>query len=159
MKELNDFIIEKLVINKDIQSPEKENKEILNIVEKVFIYKTNREDLLIDYILEHFAERLSLLIKKSKISNKTLDSTETYDIFYKEFDRKIRSEQVEGFKEIYKEIPNIWEKFTSVFLKSGIRRKMVEDMFGTGEFPIVTIYAKLGKKDNDFSEVYYTISR
>lgn len=152
MKEIDNYIVEKLKINKDSKPIDYNNNK--KIVDKIFCYFTNRKELIIDYILHNFAEKCAYLLR----DNPNLNSLETYNIFKEKF-YSDNDYNKDGYKLIYHEIPNLYNDFTSIFQNSRIKRQTVEEMFGPGEFPIVYIYAKLGNNKDKFSEVFYTIDR
>ena len=152
MKEIDNYIIEKLKINKDSKPVDYNNN--IKIVDRIFAYQTARKELIIDYILQNFAEKCAYLLR----DNPNLNSLETYDIFKEKF-YSDNDDNRDGYKLIYHEIPNLYNDFTSIFQNSRIKRQSVEEMFGPGEFPIVYIYAKLAKKTGEFSQVFYTIDR
>ena len=152
MKGINNYIFEKLKINKDSKPVDYSNN--IKIVDRIFAYQTARKELIIDYILQNFAEKCAYLLR----DNPNLNSLETYDIFKEKF-YSDNDDNRDGYKLIYHEIPNLYNDFTSIFQNSRIKRQSVEEMFGPGEFPIVYIYAKLAKKTGEFSQVFYTIDR
>ena len=55
MKGINNYIFEKLKINKDSKPVDYSNN--IKIVDRIFAYQTARKELIIDYILQNFAEK------------------------------------------------------------------------------------------------------
>jgi hypothetical protein len=155
MKEINNFIIEKLKLNKDSKVEPSKHREYVDLVQRVYAYKTKDKETLIDYILVSFAEKCSLLIRRSPHK---LDSTATYDIFEKNFCNRMSIDNPDNFIKIYSDIPDIFNRNPKLFTGFKITKEMVENMFGPGEFPIISIYANT-VDDDTFTQVYYTISR
>ena len=155
MKEINNFIIEKLKLNKDSKAEPSESRKLIELVQRLFTYKTKNEKEITNYILENFAEKCDILFRRS---THKLDSTATYDIFKDQFFNKMIIKNPDNFKKIYSDIPDIYDMFPKLFSCHGISEDWVKDMFGPGEFPIVSIYVNT-IDDDTFTQVYYTISR
>ena len=156
MKEINNFIIEKLKLSKDSKVEPSGNRKYINLIQRVFTYKTKNKDEIINYILENFAEKCSLTFRRSP--HNKLNSTKTYDIFDQQFLNRMIINNSDNWKKIYSDIPDIYDMFPKLFMNYHIFEDDVKNMFGSGEFPIVSIYANI-VDDDTFTQVYYTITR
>lgn len=155
MKEINNFIIEKLKLSKDSKVEPSGNRKYVNLIQRVFTYKTKNKEEIINYILENFAEKCSLSLRRSPYK---LNSTKTYDIFDQQFLNRMIISNSDNWEKIYSDIPDIYDMFQKLFMNYNISEDDVKNMFGSGEFPIVSIYANT-VDDDTFTQVYYTISR
>ncbi len=155
MKEINNFIIEKLKLSKDSKVEPSGNRKCINLIQRVFTYKTKNKEEIINYILENFAKKCSLLLRRSSYK---LNSTKTYDIFDHQFLNRMIISNSDNWEKIYSDIPDIYNMFPKLFMNYNISEDDVKNMFGSGEFPIVSIYANT-VNDDTFTQVYYTISR
>lgn len=155
MKEINNFIIEKLKLSKDSKIEPSENRKYINLIQRVFNYKTKNKEEIINYILENFAEKCSISLRRSPHK---LNSTKTYDIFDQQFLNRMVIDNLDNWEKIYSDIPDIYDMFSKLFINYHISEDDVKNMFGPGEFPIVSIYANT-VDDDTFTHVYYTISR
>lgn len=156
MKEINNFIIEKLKLSKDSKIEPSQDHKYINLIQRVFTYKTKNKEEIINYILENFAEKCSLLFRRSMSK---LNSTKTYDIFDQKFLNRMIIYNPDNWEKIYSDIPDIYNMFSKLFMNYHIFEDDVKNMFGPGEFPIVSIYANTVDDDDTFTHVYYTISR
>ena len=155
MKQINNFIIEKLKISKDSKVEPSKNRKYISLVQKIFTYKTKNKKDITNYILEDFAQKCSLIFRTS---THILNSTKTYDIFEQQFSNKTWINNLDNWEKIYSNIPDIYNMFPRTFSNYDISENYVNDMFGPGEFPMVSIYANI-VDDDQFTQVYYTISR
>lgn len=157
MKQIDNFIIEKLKINKD----SKVKGDTVNIVDRIFHYSTVDDKKIIDYILEDFVGKCIELIERNP--GMKFNSTKTYVFFENTFGKKDEElPQVPGnkFKIIYNGVPNgsTCKKIFSRFNYKKITFDEFICMFGSGEFPLITIHTMpTGFGSNKYT--YYTISR
>lgn len=148
MKHINNYIIEKLRIDKDSKL---HSGETTTIIDRIYMLRGS-DDEVIDIIINDFVQKCVVLIDSYKYPNSVLNSVKTYEYFYNEFGTDT-DEDFSDWKEIYYQIPikickELWTKY-------GINKMDINDfenMFGDGKFPRINIF----RKNNN---VIYNITR
>lgn len=148
MKHLNNYIIEKLRINKDSKF---HSGKTTTIIDRIYMIRGS-DDEVINIIIDDFVQKCVVLVDVYKNPNSVLNSVKTYEYFYNEFGTDT-NEDFSDWKKIYHDIPvkickELWNKY-------GINKMDMNDfenMFGAGEFPIINIF----RKNNN---VIYNITR
>ena len=155
MKQINNFILEKLKINKESAIINNGNNMI---IDRIFTFKSADNEI-IEIILDDFIQKCIFLIDNYKDPINKLNSTKTYDYFYDEFGTETDL-NMKDFHKIYSKIPA--SECVKIY-KTYINNKrpdenFFENMFGAGEFPLITIY-KSNTAFGSSKDVIYKISR
>ena len=138
MKKLNNYITEKLKINKDSKL---HSGETITIIDRIYMLRGS-DDEVIDIIIDDFVQKCIELAEQYVHPKNVLNSVKTYKLFYNSFGTDT-DEDFSDWKEIYNQVPlkrciELWDKYNY--------QKMYaddfENMFGDGEFPIINIFRK-----------------
>ena len=155
MKKFNQYIIEKLRVNKDSKVDNKEKS--VKIINRLYTYLTSDNKKIINYMLTNFVEACLELANTVKNPAEVFNSPETYDKFLEKFG-KDTGISPEKYSIIYENIPD--DECAKIYQKEYKSFPMTceefKHMFGPGEFPIITIYIKR-LAGNTYT--FYTISR
>lgn len=148
MKHINNYIIEKLRIDKDSKL---HSGETTTIIDRIYILRCS-DDEVIDIIIDDFVQKCVVLVDSYKHPSSVLNSVKTYEYFYNEFGTDT-DEDFSDWKEIYHQIPiKMCKEFWTKYGINKMDMNDFENMFGDGEFPIINIF----RKNNN---VIYNITR
>ena len=99
MKHLNNYIIEKLRIDKDSKFY---SRKPTTIIDRIYIIRGS-DDEVINIIIDDFVQKYVVLVDVYKNPNSVLNSVKTYEYFYNEFD----TDTDEDFSD--------WKKYITIF--------------------------------------------
>ena len=126
------------------------------VVGGIYKYDKDTSDKdIIDDIIKDFTLKCDNIIKDFSNPESSLCSTTTYDLFHNRYEIENPGDVTVNGEEIYSDIPadECYE-----LTKSKLSKKVFRNIFGAGEFPILTIW-KGHHEGLDETHVTYAISR
>lgn len=139
-------------------------KHATKIINGLFMFnKETTDEEIIDTILHDFVQKCVGLIKDTHAPNCAFNSTYTYNLFLQRYG--VDNAYDDATEEIFSDIPAVTcqEIYKKEFPKTAKLFSVEDfrDMFGIGEFPIITIWKGLhqSSKEQPKIVVTYSISR